>query len=84
MIAIDLFFLSQVSGLALIIAGAVVYADVGEFSHFMESRILAPPIVLIIAGIIIFLIASLGCYGAIRESYYMLIAVSRKLVLRFY
>lgn len=44
----------------------------------MEGRILAPPVVLIVAGCIVFLVASLGCYGAIRESYYMLMAVRPK------
>lgn len=56
-------------------AGALVLSDVGEFSHFMEGRILAPPIVLIVAGIIVFAVAFLGCYGAMKESYYMLMAV---------
>lgn len=51
-------------------------ADVGEFTHFVEGRILAPPIILIIAGAIVFIIAFLGCYGAIKEHYNMLIAVS--------
>lgn len=59
----------------MIIAGAVVLADVGEFSHFMEGRIMAPPVVLIVAGVIVFLVAFLGCYGAIKESYYLLMAV---------
>lgn len=62
--------------MAIIIAGAVVLADVGEFRHFMENRILAPPVILIVVGVVIFLIAFLGCYGAIRESYKMLIVVS--------
>ncbi|XP_022916133.2 CD63 antigen-like [Onthophagus taurus] len=70
-----------ISGLGLIIAGGVVYANVGEFSHFMEGRILAPPIVLIVAGSIIFIIAFLGCYGAIKESYYLLIAFALCLLL---
>ncbi|EFA09563.1 23 kDa integral membrane protein [Tribolium castaneum] len=63
-----------ISGVGLIVAGAFVLSDVGEFEHFMEGRILAPPVVLIVAGCIVFLVASLGCYGAIRESYYMLMA----------
>jgi len=54
----------------------VVLADVGEFTYFMEGRIMAPPIVLIVAGSIVFVIAFLGCYGAIKEHYNMLIAVS--------
>jgi len=66
----------QISGIGIIAAGAVVLADVGEFTYFMEGRIMAPPIVLIIAGSIVFVIAFLGCYGAIKEHYNMLIAVS--------
>ncbi|KAG5882059.1 hypothetical protein JTB14_007721 [Gonioctena quinquepunctata] len=58
-----------ISGIGLIIAGSLVLSDVGEFGYFLESRILAPPVVLIVAGCIVFLVASLGCYGAIRESY---------------
>lgn len=54
-------------------------ADVGEYSHFMEGRILAPPIVLIVVGAIVFIVAFLGCFGAIRESYYLLMAVSTML-----
>ncbi|KAL3269813.1 hypothetical protein HHI36_008871 [Cryptolaemus montrouzieri] len=63
-----------VSGVGLIVAGACVLSDVGEFSHFIEGRLLTPPVVLIIVGCIVFLVASLGCYGAIRESYTMLMA----------
>ncbi|KAJ8964995.1 hypothetical protein NQ317_008797 [Molorchus minor] len=39
-----------------------------------ENKILAPPVVLIVVGVIVFLVASLGCYGAIKESYFMLMA----------
>jgi len=61
------------------VAGALVLTDVGEFNHFVEGRIMAPPIVLIVAGFIVFIIAFLGCYGAIKEHYNMLIAVSYKM-----
>ncbi|XP_037955287.1 23 kDa integral membrane protein [Teleopsis dalmanni] len=57
-----------ISGLGILIAGAVVLADVNEFNHFVEGKVTAPPIVLIVTGLIIFLIASLGCFGAIKES----------------
>lgn len=53
-------------------------ADVGEYNHFMESRILAPPVVLIVAGAIVFIVAFLGCFGAVREKPNILIAVSTK------
>ncbi|XP_055690518.1 tetraspanin-7 [Lutzomyia longipalpis] len=61
-------FIFAISGLGVLIAGALVLADVGEFSHFIEGRVVAPPIVLIVVGALVFLVASLGCYGAIRES----------------
>lgn len=66
----------QISGLGVLIAGALVLADVGEFSHFIEGRVVAPPIVLIVVGALVFLVASLGCYGAIRESPPLLTLVS--------
>lgn len=69
-------FLFQLSGLGIIVAGAVVLADVADFTHFVSGDLLGPPIVLIVAGAIVFVIAFLGCFGAIRESYKMLIAVS--------
>ncbi|XP_018573176.1 CD63 antigen-like [Anoplophora glabripennis] len=72
-----------VSGIGLIIAGSLVLSDVGEFNHFMEGKILAPPVVLIVAGVIVFLVASLGCYGAIKESYYMLMAFAICLLIIF-
>ncbi|KMQ95191.1 cd63 antigen [Lasius niger] len=72
-----------ISGIGIIAAGACVLADVGEFTHFVEGRIMAPPIVLIIAGAIVFVIAFLGCYGAIKEHYNMLIAFAAALLIIF-
>ncbi|KAJ8913828.1 hypothetical protein NQ315_003737 [Exocentrus adspersus] len=72
-----------ISGIGLIIAGSLVLSNVEEFSHFMESKVLAPPVVLIVVGVIVFLVASLGCYGAIRESYYLLMAYALCLLIIF-
>ncbi len=65
----------QVSGLAIFITGSIVLSDINEFNHFLDGRVTASPIVLIVTGAIILLIASLGCYGAIRESPSMMYAV---------
>ncbi|CAG9760575.1 unnamed protein product [Ceutorhynchus assimilis] len=75
--------LFAISGIGIIIAGALVLSDIGEFRHFMEGRLLAPPVVLIVAGCIVFLVASLGCYGAIRESYTMLMGFAACLLIIF-
>lgn len=57
----------------------MVLVDVGEYSHFMESRILVPPVVLIVAGAVVFIVAFLGCFGAVREkpSILMSVGISR-------
>ncbi|KAF5306166.1 hypothetical protein FQR65_LT07442 [Abscondita terminalis] len=73
----------EISGIGIITAGAIVLADIGEFSHFMENRMLATPIVLIVAGTIIFIIAFLGCFGAIRESHSLLMAFAICLLIIF-
>ncbi|XP_011312680.1 CD63 antigen [Fopius arisanus] len=72
-----------ISGIAIISAGAIVLADVGEFSHFMDGKILGPPVVLIVAGAIVFIIAFLGCYGAIKENYTLLMAFAGAMLLIF-
>lgn len=72
-----------ISGLGIIVAGALVLADVGDFNHFAESRIISPPIVLIVAGAVVFIIAFLGCYGAIKQHYTMLMVFAAALLIIF-
>lgn len=62
--------------MGIIIAGALVLSNVGDIYNFVENKMIAPPVVLIVTGTIVFLVAFLGCFGAIRESYNILIAVS--------
>ncbi|XP_023179701.1 23 kDa integral membrane protein [Drosophila hydei] len=75
--------LFALSGLGILVAGAIVLADVNEFNHFVEGRVMAPPIVLIVTGLIIFLIASLGCFGAIKESPTLLLTYAVLLAIIF-
>ncbi|XP_019878271.1 CD63 antigen-like [Aethina tumida] len=72
-----------ISGIGLIIAGAVVLSDVADFNHFADNELLGPPIVLIVAGAIVFIVAFLGCFGAIRESYNLLMAFAVLLLIIF-
>lgn len=69
-----------ISGIGIIVAGSVVLAGINDYSHFVGSALLAPPIVLIVAGAIVFIIAFLGCFGAIREVYCMLITFAILLI----
>lgn len=54
------FPLWQVSGLGILIAGILVLIDVNEYDHFLEGKIQAPPIILIVTGALIFFIAFIG------------------------
>lgn len=63
-------------GILLIVAGALAYADFGKYSHFLEGKIIVPPLILLVVGFFVFFIAFLGCCGAIKENYFMLLAVS--------
>lgn len=67
----------QISGLGILIAGIVVLNDVMDFNHFLDGRLAAPPVILIVTGLLIFVIAFLGCYGALKESPKLLMAVSK-------
>ncbi|XP_055331035.1 CD63 antigen-like [Paramacrobiotus metropolitanus] len=71
-------FIFWIIGLGLIIAGAIAQTKYKEYFHLMDSEnvSITAPVLLIIVGVIIFLISFLGCCGAARESYWMLITFS--------
>jgi len=65
-------------GLAILIAGALTYANIDKANYVMEHvnnevNFTASPIALMVVGSIIFVIAFFGCCGAIRESHCMII-----------
>ena len=61
----------QLSGLALIIVGAIVKSKYGEYLTFADHKYADAAIFLICVGVIVFIIAFLGCCGAIKEHYCM-------------
>ncbi|XP_057320974.1 tetraspanin-9 [Microplitis mediator] len=72
-----------ISGFGILVTGCIVLADVTNYSHFMQGRILAPPILLIIVGMIVFITSFLGCYGALKEKHFLLIVFSVALLTIF-
>jgi CD63 antigen len=69
------------TGLFLIGVGAYVQIDAKEYISFLGSSYLNTPIILIVVGAVIFIIAFLGCCGAIKENKCMLYTYSTLLVL---
>lgn len=74
-----LFFFNLIfslSGLAIIVVGGILLSNVSDFDTILgdiNSGLTAPQITLIVIGVIIFIVATLGCCGAIRENRCMLI-----------
>lgn len=64
-------FLFWVSGLILIIVGAVVEKKYGSEFEFLDTKYSNAPILLIAVGVIVFIIGFLGCCGACKDNYCM-------------
>ncbi|EEB14734.1 tetraspanin-8, putative [Pediculus humanus corporis] len=67
-------FIFSLIGLALIVVGSLLLSNISSFQDLVQDASLrAPQIFIIVVGVVIFFIASLGCCGAVRESRCMLI-----------
>lgn len=66
----------QITGIIILSVGVSVKAYYSDYSTFLDTKYFSTPNLLIAIGAIIFLISFLGCYGAIKENYCMIIAVN--------
>jgi len=64
-------FIFWLSGLALIVIGAVIRDKYGDYFSYADSRFTNVAVFLIVVGVIVFIIGFLGCCGAIKENYCM-------------
>ncbi|XP_033323872.2 uncharacterized protein LOC117219085 [Megalopta genalis] len=73
----------QLTGIMIISVGTTIYAVNDDFSKFLDPKYISPATLLIIVGILVFVIAFLGCFGALKESTCMVLifAVSLSVVL---
>ncbi|CAL7949238.1 unnamed protein product [Xylocopa violacea] len=67
----------------IISIGTTIYTVYEDFSHFLDPSYFSPATLLILVGILVFVIAFMGCCGALRESTCMVLifAVSLSIVL---
>lgn len=67
----------------IISIGTTIYAVNNDFAHFLDPKYISPATLLIVVGILVFIIAFLGCFGALGESTCMVLvfAVSLSIVL---
>lgn len=57
-----------ITGICMILVAWAINSIYFEYSHFLDDSYFSPVMLLFVVGIIVFLVAFLGCYGAYRES----------------
>uniref|UniRef100_A0A1B6E043 Tetraspanin n=1 Tax=Clastoptera arizonana TaxID=38151 RepID=A0A1B6E043_9HEMI len=78
----NLFF--AISGIVLFTVGILIQQKYNyDYSQFIDEKMFTAPMLLIIAGVIVFVVASFGCCGAIKESNFILITYAILLFLIF-
>lgn len=76
-IFLSLSLLSQLTAILLIMVGTTIQTIFGDFSLFIDGHFSSPPALLIAIGFILIAVATLGAYGAIKESVMLINLVSR-------
>ncbi|EDO43827.1 predicted protein [Nematostella vectensis] len=64
-------FIFWLSGLALVIVGAIIKSKYGDFIQVSSSSLASGPVFLIVIGVIVAVVGFLGCCGAYKENYCM-------------
>jgi len=76
-------FLFWLSGLILIIIGAIVRDKYGDKFAELSDQFANAPVLIIVVGVIVFVIGFLGCCGAVKENYCMVTTFAVLLALIF-
>jgi CD63 antigen len=66
----------QITGLVLIIVGAVIQGLYEEYSSVLDDRFFSETALLIAVGAIVFIVSFFGCCGAVKENHCMILTVS--------
>uniref|UniRef100_A0A1B0B299 Tetraspanin n=1 Tax=Glossina palpalis gambiensis TaxID=67801 RepID=A0A1B0B299_9MUSC len=61
-------FMFAITAILLVMVGSTIQAIFGDFRQFVDDHFLSPPALLIAIGFILLFVATLGAYGAARES----------------
>lgn len=61
-------FMFAITAILLILVGEIIQTIFGDFRQFLDDYFLSPPMLLIATGFLMFMVAMLGAWGAIKES----------------
>ncbi|XP_055329206.1 CD63 antigen-like [Paramacrobiotus metropolitanus] len=76
-------FLLMLCGLALVVGGTIVQVHYNHYFHGMGIKFFVAPLLLIIAGCVMFLIAAFGCFGVCKLLPWTLILFASLLTIVF-
>jgi CD63 antigen len=68
-------FIFQISGIAILVVGALIQ-DYFNYPNVIGGNFNIGPVLLIILGVIVFVVAFFGCCGAVKENHCMIMTVS--------
>jgi CD63 antigen len=69
-------FTFQISGIAILAVGAIIQNFYTNYSDFLLGNFFVGPVLLIVVGVIVFVVAFFGCCGAVKENHCMIMTVS--------
>lgn len=75
--------LFAISGITLSTVGIIIHTVYYHYSQFVDRSIESAPVVLIIVGVIVFVIAFFGCCGAVKENHCMIMTFAVFLLIIF-
>ena len=76
-------FLFWLCGIVLIVIGALIKVKYGDFLQIADAKYADVSVFILVIGIIVTVMGFLGCCGAIRESYCMLVSFAAMLSIIF-
>ncbi|CAH3890276.1 CD63 antigen-like [Pieris brassicae] len=76
-------FLFLITGIIVLAVGSSVQSAYNGYHQFLSERFFSLPAFCVATGVIVFLVAFAGFYGAFMENYYMIMAFAGAMVLMF-
>lgn len=64
----------QLSGILILLIGAMVQFNYAQYSNFVSDHIWTAPIILMVVGSLVAFICFLGCCGALKENSCMILS----------
>ncbi|PNF34005.1 CD63 antigen [Cryptotermes secundus] len=72
-----------ISGIAILAVGAIIQNFYSNYTDFLHGKFFVGPVLLIVVGVIVFVVAFFGCCGAVKENHCMIMTFAGLLLVVF-